>query len=93
MNLVQKVLQFGADIALPVERVDPITKRVRLALCKACDRFDEDSGKCLECGCFMEVKTGAKTHRNPDKGMRVEVTHCPLGKWNDMKLAVFYHKN
>lgn len=90
MNLFQKVLRYGADVALPVERVDETTKAVRYAVCKACDRYDPESDKCRECGCFMAVKTGTKTHRNPANGMRVEITHCPLGKWDDKAVADYY---
>lgn len=77
-----------------MERVDNVTRSLRLAVCKAnggeggC--FDPGSGKCRECVCFMEVKAGAKTHRNPAAGFRVEITHCPLGKWGDVAIAEFY---
>lgn len=94
MNLIQKVLRYGADVALPVERVDEVTRELRLAICKGCERYANEDDKCLECGCFMTVKTGSLTHRNPAKGMRVEVTHCPLGKWGDKEIADFYkHEN
>lgn len=93
-RLFDLVLKYGADVALPVERVDDVTRATRWAICKAnggeggC--YDAGRDKCKECGCFMEVKTGARTHRNPKRGMRVEVTHCPLGKWGDLEIAEFY---
>lgn len=91
MSLIDKVLKYGANVALPVEAVDERTKAIRLAICRACPRFNYENGKCLECGCYMEVKAGTKTHRNPKRGMRVEITHCPLGRWMDDEVANFYN--
>lgn len=28
----------------------------RIAICEACDRFDNSARKCTLCGCFMDVK-------------------------------------
>jgi hypothetical protein len=41
----------------------------RFSLCKACERFDLDSGACQECFCYMESKC------------RVKYSKCPIGKW------------
>ena len=40
----------------------------RLAICEQCDRFTE-SKICLECNCFMPIKTW------------VQFKQCPKGKW------------
>ena len=87
------MLKYGANVALPVEQVDETTRLLRLAVCAACDRFDRNSRKCGECGCFMDVKAATKTHRNPKAGFRIEITHCPLGKWADGQISNFYKSN
>lgn len=75
--------------ALPIEKVDATTAKIRLAVCKGCPEYDAGRDKCGICGCFMEIKTGAKTHFNPDK-LRVEITHCPDGRWGDLEIANYY---
>jgi hypothetical protein len=88
LNLLDKLLRFGAE-ALPVEKVDATTAAIRMAICRGCDKYDPERDKCGVCGCYMQVKTSAKTHLNPEQ-MRVEITHCPLGKWGDDKIAKHY---
>jgi len=41
----------------------------RRTICRACDRFQADSGRCLACGCSTAAKTV------------IRVEHCPIGKW------------
>lgn len=41
----------------------------RLELCRFCDKFDRETERCKECGCFMKTKTQLAT------------ASCPLGKW------------
>jgi uncharacterized protein with PIN domain len=89
LKLLEKLKKFGAQ-ALPVESVDDTTKAIRLAICRGDkDNFDPEEQKCLVCGCFMEIKAGAKTHINPAK-LRVEITHCPNGLWGDIETANYY---
>jgi len=76
---------------LPIEYVDEKTRAVRYGICKGCEKYDPEKDKCQVCGCFMEIKSGAKIHFNPAE-LRTEVTHCPLGKWFDKDLANEYRK-
>ena len=41
----------------------------RMEICRSCGRYDSDSNRCLECGCFMPTK------------VRFGGTTCPLGFW------------
>jgi hypothetical protein len=41
----------------------------RLDICKACDLYIADAGRCSKCGCAMFVKT------------KLEAMTCPVGKW------------
>lgn len=42
----------------------------RLSICIECPRLFQPSKQCMECGCFMELKT------------RLAEAACPLGKWH-----------
>lgn len=48
-------------------RVSKNIRNDRLSICKQCERYS--MGRCLECGCFMKLKT---TLANAS---------CPLHKW------------
>jgi len=41
----------------------------RLDICKGCERFVKNTQQCLECGCFMNLKT------------KLKLATCPLHKW------------
>ena len=45
-------------------------KQKRIDICRGCDRWHENSHRCLECGCQMRVKTSLQS------------SSCPLGKWD-----------
>lgn len=51
------------------EYVDDNIARIRMSICKRCPRFHPITNNCLECGCFMPIKTGL---------LHAE---CPLQKW------------
>jgi len=46
-------------------------KDARMEICQGCDYYDPILSRCMECGCFLEVKT------------RLKMFHCPLKppKW------------
>jgi len=41
----------------------------RLEICRGCDRFEPRLSRCLECGCFANVKA------------KISFMKCPLEKW------------
>ena len=43
----------------------------RLGRCRSCTRYDLDSGQCLECTCFVDLKAQLSTEK------------CPLDKWKE----------
>lgn len=43
--------------------------KARLDMCKGCERFVKNTQQCLECGCFMNLKT------------KLKLATCPLHKW------------
>lgn len=47
--------------------VDDTSRESRWSICQACPRLQEN--RCLECGCFMQVKVAFQTSK------------CPIGKW------------
>ena len=89
MNLVDELLKVAANAALVVENVDDTTAEWRMGICLRCDKLDKMDMRCKVCKCYLEIKTTTKTNRNPKK-LRYEVTHCPLGKWDDLETANKY---
>lgn len=70
---------------------NPRLTRQRIATCEGCPSYNKAKGKCRFCGCYIEIKAEMKSNYNPKKGMRVEVTHCPLSHWPDSDLAIVNH--
>lgn len=91
MGLKNKILELAAKTFLQVGQVTPEVQQVRMNICLACPKRDEVSNRCKVCKCFLAIKTDTKENLNPEK-MRYEVTHCPLGKWNDLRTANHYRK-
>jgi hypothetical protein len=89
MSLLDDVLKVAADTALVHEKVSDEVAQWRMSVCTGCENFKAKPKKCGVCGCYMEVKTKAKTNFNPNK-MRNEITHCPKGFWDDALLAAQY---
>jgi len=87
MNWYEELRNKAINGLLGVQEVDDLTKETRLSICKTCANYDPGAAKCLICGCFLEVKAGLKIHRNPKNGMKLEITHCPEGKWFDKEIA------
>ena len=46
----------------------------RMNICRSCDQFDEQSIRCKDCKCFLEVKS------------RMATEVCPLNKWPSVNL-------
>ncbi|HNC36748.1 MAG TPA: hypothetical protein PLD32_09285 [Saprospiraceae bacterium] len=93
--LKNKVLSKVAGLVLEVEPLtDDVLRQDRLRKCEGnaglC--FDAENRRCKICTCYVEAKASIKVNRNPLKGMRHEVTHCPLGKWDDKGLANHYRE-
>jgi hypothetical protein len=70
-NLAKELWESGKKAArgLPVI-VSTEVGFHRLQTCEGCDKFEAESSRCTECGCFMKVKT------------QIASASCPLGKWN-----------
>ena len=85
------VAKKGARAALSAgEHNDPALMLSRMNTCKKCPNFNAETVQCGVCGCFMDVKATLLRNRNPYEGGRVEVTHCPEGRWNDLEIANYY---
>ncbi|MEP7197274.1 MAG: hypothetical protein ABI851_12200 [Saprospiraceae bacterium] len=88
-----KILAGIAGFVLEVERLnDKGLEAERLATCEGCPMMDKINRQCKICTCFIDAKVGIKVNHNPLKLFRPEVTHCPLGKWNDKDLANHYRQ-
>lgn len=91
MKLIDKILKLAAQKFIVDETVDDETALQRMSVCLQCDKRDPVEQRCKVCGCYLEPKTGAKTNWNVKK-TRHEITHCPLGKWDDLETANEYRK-
>lgn len=98
MEIINQALKFGARTFLTVEKLNNSEiEAFRMNTCRACEQFDSEDLTCGVCGCFMDVKTTLKTNKTFVRsgvkvGMRIEETHCPLGKWNDKETANYYRE-
>lgn len=87
----KQALRLIAENVIVREQVGEEEAAMRFNVCLGCDRRDEKENTCKECGCFLDLKCGAKTNWNAKK-LRTEITHCPLGKWNDKETANVYRE-
>jgi len=85
--------KVGAQNLLAVQEhgFDGLSKW-RMGICRPCPKFKEPTQQCNVCGCFMDIKVGLATNRNPHAMGRIEVTHCPEGRWNDAHIANIYRE-
>ena len=91
MNLIDQIMSLAAEKVLVTETVSEETAAFRRTVCNECDRLDQVHDRCKVCTCYIEPKSHAKINHNPKK-LRQEITHCPLGKWNDLETANEYRK-
>lgn len=92
MSLSKKLLSLAAEALLVEQYVEEAVAKFRMSICLTCDRRDPGMNRCLECGCMLDAKTKSKLNRRLSLGRQSEVTHCPLGKWDDLKIANEYRK-
>ena len=91
MSIVDEIAKLAASLILVEEEVSPELAALRLEVCQNCDRLDRVSMRCKVCKCYVEVKTTSRVNNNP-KRLRQEITHCPLGLWNDLEVCNEYRK-
>jgi len=90
-SFILKAQHFLAkNLLVESETTDGIASE-RMAVCMTCKHRQEQENKCGVCGCFLDLKTKAESNVNPKNG-RIEITHCPIGKWGDIEIANFYRE-
>lgn len=69
-NLAKEMWKTGKNAArgLPVI-VSAEVGFQRLQTCEGCDKFEHETSRCRECGCYMKSKT------------QLAAASCPLNKW------------
>jgi hypothetical protein len=70
------------------DEADAQSIKLREEACKSCDK--NVNNVCQVCECYIDLKVRSKVNRN--KLGKKEITHCPMGKWDD-KLILTYIKN
>lgn len=88
-DLLREAKKAAANIIFAGTKVTPEVEEERKAVCITCEYYDAQHKECKACNCFLDIKWTRKTHNNPMK-MRVEETHCEMGKWNDIEIANRY---
>lgn len=90
---MNKFIRDGIKEALTIEPMEDTAEiERRYAICKACPLYNAKKDQCTVCKCYMEQKTQLKYNRNPQKGFRIEETHCPMGYWGDKDIANLYRE-
>lgn len=64
----------------PRDKADLETIEMRKRACESC--VNNIDGECRICKCLIDIKTETKVNFNIKK-MKYELTHCPLGLWED----------
>ena len=86
MNLIK----LAIDATLNEGYVSEELKNMRMVVCRGCEYYDPTDDKCMKCGCYTDIKAGMDYNRNPKKMMRIEKTHCPMGKWPYTDNGILY---
>lgn len=68
-NYAKNLTRSVKDAARGGFAPNKISKK-RLDLCLECKFFQKVRRQCLQCGCFMDIKT------------RMALAKCPIGKWD-----------
>jgi hypothetical protein len=91
MGIGDKILHLLAAKIIVKSNVSDAVAKERMSVCFKCENRDPENEKCKVCGCFLDLKTTTDINWNVKRN-RQEVTHCPLGKWNDLETANEYRK-
>lgn len=91
---IAKWIVKKAIVVKDLDEKDPIQLgiiKMRQNRCNGCEhRTMEEDPKCSKCLCYIELKTKSLVNRN--KLGQKEITHCPMGKWNDDLLINYLKK-
>lgn len=91
MGILNRILELAAKTVLVTEEVEPAVAEFRMSRCLQCDRRDETENRCRVCKCFLAAKTLSAENMNVRR-RRAEITHCPLGRWDDLETANAYRE-
>lgn len=89
MSWLEDMAKLAADKVLVKEQVEQDVADMRWSTCWTCEQMNHESKRCNLCGCFLENKIWAKVSRSMHRPLG-EITHCPIGKWNDKDITNHY---
>lgn len=64
-SVYRDIVLRGIDGILEEDRVDDETMQERLMICQSCEKLV--SGTCLDCGCYVEIRSSMRKGRCPNK--------------------------
>lgn len=89
MNWLDAAKKLAASKMLVLEQTDAQTAEMRWNTCWYCEQMNHSNKTCRSCGCYIELKIWSKISRSVNRPMG-ELTHCPLGKWQDKEITNYY---
>lgn len=81
--------ELAGGVLVIEETTDFALINFRREQCVACPNMDKKNKMCKICTCFLSEKTKSITNRTLTG--EVQVTHCPIGNWNDKEIADHYN--
>lgn len=92
MDIIERIKRKIIEGVVVVEELPEETGEEVAAWRKSiCDKCEKRSPKniCTVCVCILDIKQKTYRNRNFDN-LETEITHCPLGRWDDAEIAKFY---
>ena len=63
-----------------LEKVSTTISEERFSICQQCPKLNKTTNICVECGCFMHLKT------------KLPNASCPIEKWDKINPSDMYQK-
>jgi hypothetical protein len=89
MNIFERLratVDFMIESGIPTDKVPEEVREERFKICQSCpsEKLVKISNTCLECGCFMRIKTSLEFDpvKSAKEGKLIK-TACPLKHWEE----------
>ena len=69
LTVAKAIIDETKSIVSGDDPIDQDTINKRIEVCNSCEFFVKEDGRCIKCGCFMQIKASMRSQT------------CPIGKW------------